>query len=440
MPKKLRIGLSLRGIGTHAAGWRAPDAQADGHVNIDFYREMVGLAEGALLDMIFFADRLAIAGRPDETFDALSRIDTCVHLEPISLLSALAMVSSRIGLVSTASTTYYEPYHVARKFATLDHISHGRAGWNCVTSWAPAEALNFSKVAPPPYGERYARGMEFVEVVRGLWDSWDDDAFVRNKETGLFFHPDKVHVLDHEGTHFKVKGPLGLPRTPQGRPVIVQAGASDDGQEIAAKHADVIYAASQTVEEARAYYESVKGRMAKYGRDRDELKIMPGLTVITAPTEAEALETFEHLQEHNDLEGAMTQVNTVMGDMSGYDLDGPVPDPVAPKLRSRAMQMVAMARKHDWTLRQLAKWIATAHGHRVIVGTPVQVADQMAEWFHEGVLDGYNLMPPYMPGAFREFTRLVIPELQNRGLFRTEYEGTTLRENLGLERPKSRYA
>ena len=433
MRPKMRIGLSMRGVGTHAAGWRQPRAQADGHVDIRFYTKLVQAAERAKLDMVFFADRLAISGRSDESFESLSRIDTCVHLEPIGLLNALAMVTSHIGLVSTASTTYYEPYHVARKFASLDHISGGRAGWNLVTSWAPAEAKNFSRLSPMAYDERYERGMEFAEVVTGLWDGWDEDAFARDKASGLFFHPDRVRKLDHQGKHFSVEGPINLPRTPQGRPIIVQAGSSDQGQEIAAKHADVIYAASQTIEEALGYYHSVKDRMEKYGRHRDELKIMPGLTVVVAETEAAALEDFERLQEQLEVEGALTQVNTVMGDISAFPLDGPVPDPPSPKLRSRAMQMVAMARKYNWTIRQLAKWMATAHGHRVIVGDPVQVADQMEDWFVKGALDGYNLMPPYTPGAFEDFCRLVIPELQRRGLFRTEYEGTTLRENLGLK-------
>jgi alkanesulfonate monooxygenase len=392
-------------------------------------------AERGLLDMAFLADGVGIRFN-DVPKGALSHTSKNVQFEPLTLLSALAMVTQRVGLVATASTTYNEPYHIARKFASLDHISGGRAGWNVVTSATDMEAQNFGLVGAPPKTGRYDRAVEFVEVVKGLWDSWEDDAFVRDQASGLNYHPDKVHVLNHEGKHFRVAGPLNVQRTPQGRPIIVQAGASEDGRELAAATADVVYAAAQTLGDARAYYADVKGRMAKYGRTPDQLKIMPGIMAVPGRTRQEAQDTYQVLQDLVQPVVGLGALANYLGDLSDHDLDGPVPEPANGRDHSRGQIFLEMARRGNLSIRQLYLSIAGGNGHRTVIGTPADIVDAMEEWFHNDAADGFNLLPTWLPGGLDDVVDQVIPEMQRRGLYRTSYEGRTLRENLGLDWPE----
>lgn len=434
--RQIRLGVSVRNP-YHIAGWRHPDSPRDGEFDFGHYIRVAQLAERGKFDMLFLADGVGVRAKDHPARRMVAH--DIVNFEPLTLLSALAMVTSRIGLVATASTTYNEPYHVARKFASLDHISKGRAGWNLVTSWSEAEALNFNRDAPPEKNARYDRATEFVDVVVGLWDSWDDDAFPVDKQSGIYFRPEKLHELNHQGRHFSVRGPLNVPRCPQGRPVIVQAGATDQGREIAAAHASAVYAASVELSDAQAYYRSIKDRMAKYGRSPDELAIMPGLSVIVGATEAEAQRKLRELQDLLDPAVGLMQLYNMVGDFSGYDIDGPVPVLGEPS-RVRSDLIYAMAKRESLTIRQLYERVCVSRGHNAIVGTPEQVVDLMEEWFRNGGADGFNILPANLPNGLQDFVDFVIPELQRRGLFRTEYEGTTLRDHLGLARPASRYA
>jgi alkanesulfonate monooxygenase len=377
--------------------------------------------------------------------EAISRSAQYIaNFEPITLLAALSAVTSHIGLVATASTSYNEPFHVARKFASLDHLSGGRAGWNLVTSGMEAEAKNFGREKHYQHGERYERAREFACIVVGLWDSWDDDAFVRDKQSGQFFHPDKMHWLNHKGENFSVRGPLNVPRTPQGRPVIVQAGGSEDMIAVAAEFAEVIFCAPLTLEAAQTFYADLKGRVARYGRDPDQVKIMPGLSAIVGRTEAEAQERYDYLQSLIHPIVAREILSLVLGsiDLSSYPLDGPFPEnlPKSNASQSTYQYVVDMARNEKLTMKEVALRVAGARGKAVVRGSPQQIADHMEEWFRQDGCDGFNLMPPFLPGGLDDFVDLVLPELRRRGLFRTEYEGRTLREHLGLARPLSRYA
>jgi FMN-dependent oxidoreductase (nitrilotriacetate monooxygenase family) len=438
--KQMRIGMSLRGHGYHLAAWRHPDVPADASVRIDHYVRTAQAAERGKCDLIFFADGLGIRER-DVPRGALARQGRdIIDLDPLTLLPALAMVTTHIGLVATASTTYNEPYHVARKFASLDLISQGRAGWNVVTSWSEAEAQNFNRDHQLDYATRYARAREFVDVVKGLWDSWDTDAFPYDKTSGQFYDESKMHVLNHQGTYFAVRGPLNVAPAPQRHPVIVQAGASPDGRELAAATADVVYCLPDTLDAARAYYADVKGRMAKYGRAPDDMKILPGLRPTVGRTPAEAHAKFNALQALLHPLVALSTLSSTFGDLSGYPLDGPVPlETGGPQgLRSISERLRARVRRDQPTIRQLSQQVAG--GAFNVIGTADEVANVMQEWFEQGACDGFNITPPRLPGGCDDFVDLVIPVLQRRGLFRTEYEGTTLRENLGLPPAVSRYA
>lgn len=438
-PRRIRLGVSMIGMGYHLAAWRHPDASAGGNMELRHFVRVTQAAERGLFDMAFLADGVGIRFN-DVPAGTLCRTSKNVQFEPLTLLSALAMVTERVGLVATASTTYNEPYHVARKFASLDHISGGRAGWNVVTSATDMEAQNFGLDGAPDKGGRYDRATEFVEVVKGLWDSWEDDAFIRDQASGLNYHPDKVHILNHQGEHFRVKGPLNVERTPQGRPVIVQAGASDKGRELAAATADVIYAAAQRLEDAQAYYRDVKGRMARYGRDPDALKIMPGLMAVPGRTRQEAQDKYDVLQELVQPIVGLGALANYLGDLSAHDLDGPVPEPANRRDHSRGQIFLEMARRGNLSIRQLYLSIAGGNGHRMVIGTPADIADAMEEWFHNEAADGFNILPTWLPGGLEDVVDMVVPEIQRRGLFRTAYEGRTLRENLGLAWPENRLA
>jgi alkanesulfonate monooxygenase len=439
---KMRLAAYFNPTGHHVASWRHPRAQKDASINFQHYIEIAQTAERAKFDMIFLADTVATR---EADMEAISRsVQFIAHFEPITLLSALAAVTKNIGLVATVSTTYNEPFNVARKFASLDWISNGRAGWNVVTSNGMPQALNFGRDSVDPHAIRYARAQEFVDVVKGLWDSWDDDAFVMNTETGLFFEPEKMHRLNHKGQYYSVRGPLNVPRPPQGHPVIVQAGASEEGKETAAMLAEAIFSPHLNIEAAKTYYDDVKGRMKKYGRAPDSLKILPGLSVVVAETDAKAEEDFNYLQSLIHPMVGREILSTMMGglDLSKYDMDKELPDPLPENKGSKGHyeSILAMARREKLTIRQLGERVAGARGKNTTHGSPKKVADYMESWFKAGACDGFCIMPPYIPGLHDDFCNLVIPELQKRGLFRTEYEGKTLRDNLGLAYPKSRYA
>jgi FMN-dependent oxidoreductase (nitrilotriacetate monooxygenase family) len=436
---QVKLGAFLHPSGHHIAAWRYPEAYAAAAVDFKHYTELARTAERGKFDMLFLADMTAMRNWP---LEQSSRVHTYVAgFEPITLLSALAAVTTHIGLVGTATTTYNEPFHVARKFASLDHLSGGRAAWNLVTSTNVGEAYNFGRESHLEHDARYDRATEFARVVRGLWDSWDDDAFVRDKETGRYFDPEKVHFLNHKGEHFSVRGPLNVPRAPQGRPVMVQAGTSEAGQDLAAEVADVLFATSQTLDHARRLCQSLKGRAAKFGREPDDIKVMPGLVPFVGSTQQEADDKFDKLQSlvHPDI--GLRLLGEMLGsiDLSGYPLDGPLPEIKETIGSHTALKLFTeMAKRENLTIRQLYLRAVT-RGHNIVRGTPARIADHIEEWFVGGGADGFNVMPPYLPGALGDFVDKVIPELQRRGLFRTEYEGRMLRDNLGLKRPGSRY-
>ncbi|SAK97001.1 monooxygenase [Caballeronia hypogeia] len=436
---KMKLGLSMRSLGYHVAAWRHPDAPPLGALNFESFYWAAQAAERAKFDMVFFADSLSVRGR-DEPKGAAARSSWNLELEPITVISALAPLTKNIGLVATASTTYNEPFHLARKFASVDFISGGRAGWNMVTSWSDDEAKNFSQTHTKDYDFRYERGAEFIDVVNGLWDSWDDDAIERNQQSGVFYDATKVHSLNHVGKHFKVAGPLTVARTPQGRPIIVQAGESEQGREIAAASADVVYTASDEIQRAKAFYASVKGRMEKYGRPMDALKILPGLTPFVGRTLQEAQDKHDQLQELIDPLVGLGALSRKVGDLSDLPLDEPLTRIAGARMKSAGDKVMAIVKEENLTLRQLYQRFASANGSRVVIGTASQIADTMQEWYEAYAADGFNITAARLPADMESFGELVVPELQRRGVFRTEYEASTLRENLGLPSAESRYA
>ena len=437
--EQIKLGMFLRPAGHHLAAWRHPSAQADAGVNFRHFVDIARTAERGLFDMLFSAD----SATANAVFNdrGLRRMSYVAWIEPFTLLASLAAVTTHIGLACTASTTYEEPFSLARRFASLDHVSGGRAAWNLVTTGNHTAAQNFSKVEHPQKSDRYRRAREFAEVVIGLWDSWDDDAFIRDRETGIFFDPQKMHRLGHVGEHFSVAGPLNVARSPQGRPVLVQAGASEEGVELAAETAEVVFAATPTLVEAKAFYSDLKTRLVKHGRELDDLKIMPGFFITVGPTRSEAQEKHEYLQSllHAEVGLALLEQRTGL-DLQGHDVDGPFPElPEGEVVSSRATLIRDTAIKDGLSIRQTWQRIAGGRGHFDFHGSASDVADVMEEWFTGGGADGFNIMPPIMPGGLDDFVDLVVPELQRRGLFRTRYEGSTLRENLGLKRPANRH-
>ena len=421
--------------------WKHPDARAEGDLDIGMYTSLARTAERGRLDIIFMADGYSI--KDDGLHpDALRGMSTVVHFDPLTLLAVLSTVTSRIGLVCTGSTTYNEPYDLARRLAGLDHMSGGRAGWNVITSQMASEALNFGYDGPLSTEVRYARAREFLDVCHGLWDSWDDDAFPRDKASGTYVEPSRMHVLDHKGRFFKVRGPLNVARMPQGRPVICQAGESEEGREFAAQSADMMHGKAASLEHGQAFYGPMKARLARYGRSPDSLKIMTGLCCVVGRTEAEAQDKFDRVQATISPLEARAFAVQFMG--PEFDLDGDpfLPIPVLPHLDTIA-QRKRIALDVDGrrlSLVELGHRITACMGHLMMIGTPSSIADQMERFVDEGGSDGFALMPHYLPGGLDDFVALVVPELQRRGRLRTEYEGTTLREHLGLARPPSRYA
>ncbi|MDR3538984.1 MAG: NtaA/DmoA family FMN-dependent monooxygenase [Acetobacteraceae bacterium] len=440
--RQMHLGLSIANIGYHHAAWRHPDVPADGAMRFEHYRRCARLAEEGRFDLIFLADTASVRALDKPAF-AREREHEQVKHEPLALMAALAAITTRVGLVPTVSSTYAEPYNVARSVGALDHLSHGRAGWNLVTGFCPDEARNYGWDGVPPPDTRYARAPEFLDVVQALFDGWDDDAVPRDKASGVFFDRTKMHMLDHRGRFFKIRGPLDLPPLPQRRPPVFTAGTSEESQELAAKFADVVYAGKVTLDDARSYYASVKGRLARYGRTPEELLILPGIMTYVGRTRQEAQDKFDQLQELLTPEHGLGLLATYgLPDYSGHDLDAPVPDlPAGVEVFGQyASVALAKARREGLSIRQLYQMIGGGFWSLRAIGTAADIADLMEEWVTTGAADGFNLQPPCVPISAEDFVALVIPELQRRGLFRREYEGCTLREHLGLPPAISRHA
>lgn len=436
---RIHLNVFVATTGHHEASWRLPGTQPERTGDIAYYQEIAATAERGKLDSVFFGDHLALAE---------VRYRSEGRFEPLMMLAALATTTSQIGLIATASTTYTEPYNLARQFASLDHISHGRAGWNIVTTWVAAVARNFGLERPLVHADRYARATEYLDVVTKLWDSWQDDAYVMDRAAGIFADRSRIHAIGHEGTYFRVAGALNVPRPPQGRPVLVQAGSSDDGRSFAAQYAEAIFTAQRELKDAQAFYADIKQRAAALGRDPAQMLIMPGLSAIVGSTTREARAIQEQLDELSvPALGLESLAATFDGhDFTGLPLDEPVPLDAFPNpetlvnSQSRARLIVDLAQREKLTLRMLLRRMAHARGHKVVAGTPEEIVAVMMEWFENGAADGFNLVPPYFPGAFTDFVEHVVPLLQKRGVFRRDYEGSTLRDHYGLTRPESRFA
>ncbi|MEU2256872.1 LLM class flavin-dependent oxidoreductase [Nocardia xishanensis] len=435
--KTFHLNAFLMGVGHHESAWRHPRTEARRVLDVAHFQELGRIAERGKLDSVFFADGLAVGPQ--------IKRNTLAVFEPVTLLSAIATATERIGLIATASTTYNEPFNLARVFASLDHLSGGRAGWNIVTSGNEQEAFNFGYDAIPEHARRYERAEEFVDVAVQLWDSWESGAIVLDEETGVFADPDRVHTIDHVGERFRVRGPLNSPRSPQGRPLLVQAGSSESGKEFAARYAEAVFTAQRTLEEGQRFYRDLKSRLPKYGRSADELKVLPGLVPFIAdtPEQARALE-----QEFTDLispDYALRQLSSLLGvDLTAHALDAPLPPlPEESEIeggKSRFTLVKELAEHERLTVRQLIGKLGGGRGHRTFAGTPEQIADELQTWFENGAADGFNIMPPYLPGGLTDFVDRVVPILQERGLFRTEYTATTLRGHYGLEPVESQFA
>ena len=436
--RQLHLGAFMRPASIHAGAWRYPGAWPDMNFNFERIKQSIQTLERAKFDAFFMADHMAVLNMP---MDALKRSHTVTSFEPFTLLSALSQATTHIGLVATGSTTFDAPYHIARRFASLDHISNGRAGWNIVTTSNPDAALNFGLDEHMEHGERYHRAREFYDVVTGLWDSWADDAFVRDVDSGTFFEPDKMHVLDHKGEHLKVRGPLNIARPVQGWPVIVQAGASESGRQLAAETAEAVFTAQSSLKVGQQFYADVKGRMAKLGRNREHMKILPACFVVVGETVEEAQSETRQarqpgaLRQRDRLRCRSRSVTTHRSSIrTSRCRTFPTPTPA----RVAASAPSPWRKRENLTVRQLAQRMSGYSG-LAMVGTPKTIADEMQEWLETEGSDGFTVMFPYLPGGLDDFVKGVVPELQRRGLFRREYEGTTLRENLGLPRPENRF-
>jgi FMN-dependent oxidoreductase (nitrilotriacetate monooxygenase family) len=439
MKRQLHLNLFIHGRGHHEAAWRHPRSSPLPLTDIRYYQDLARRAEAALFDSVFLADQLALGE------DASQAART--WLEPVTVLAALAVSTSHIGLIATASTTYTEPFNLARQFASIDHISRGRAGWNIVTSWLATAARNYGGAGPVGHEERYARGEEFMSVVKALWDSWAADAVLDDRGRGLYARPDRIRAINHRGDFYQVAGPLNMPRCPQGRPVLVQAGSSDTGRRFAARHAEAVFTAHMAKATAQEFYADLKRLAAAEGRNPEHLLILPGLSPMIGSTEEEARRLAAEINDLSDPEVGRKRLSGRFGghDFSHLPLDRPLapedfPDPdTVEAARSRTEVILNLVRRDRPTLRQLLAYMAGARGHFTTAGTPQQVADLIADWFADGAADGFNLMPPVLPAMLDAFIAEVVPILQRRGLFRTAYEGATLREHYGLPWPESAF-
>ncbi len=435
--RRLHLGAFMRPASIHPGAWRYPGAYPDANFNFQHMKYFAQKLEQGKFDVFFMADHLALLNMP---IDALKRSATVTSFEPMTLLSALASVTEHIGLVATGSTTYDEPFHVARRFASLDHISNGRAGWNVVTTSNPDASMNFGREEHMEHADRYARAREFFNVVTGLWDSWADDAFIRDIENGIYFNTERLHTLNYRGKHLSSRGPLNIGRPIQGWPVIVQAGASDAGRQLAAETAEAVFASHNHLAGGQTFYSDIKDRMKKLGRNKDNLKILPACFVVVGDTIEEARAKRAHLDSLIHYETAIASLSIVLGhDASKFDPDMPLPDiPESNASKSAREKAIDLAKTENLTVRQLAQRLGGFSG-LAIVGTPKTIADEMEEWLMTGGCDGFTIMFPFLPEGLDSFVDKVIPELQDRGLFRKGYEGPTLRENLGLPRPENQY-
>ncbi|MGW4292047.1 LLM class flavin-dependent oxidoreductase [Micromonospora chersina] len=437
MSRTLHLNAFLMGVGHHEAAWRHPRTDPRRIADVTHFQELARIAERGTLDSVFLADGLAVGPAVRHNIQAV--------FEPLTLLAALATATEHIGLIATASTTYNEPFNLARKFASLDHLSGGRAGWNIVTSAQAREARNFNLDDHPEHAERYRRAAEFVDVAIKLWDSWEDDALVLDPAAGVFADTDRVHEIAHQGERFRVHGPLNTPRPPQGRPLLVQAGSSADGIAFAARYAEAVFTAQQTLADGQAFYAELRRATAAAGRDPDGVKVLPGIAPVIGGTESEARALADELEALIVPEHALAQLSGMTGlDLTGLPLDGPLPDlpdvSAVQSHQSRYQLVVDLARREKLTIRQLIGRLGGGRGHRVVAGAPEQIADQIELWFTQGAADGFNVMPPLLPHGLEAFVDHVVPLLRRRGLFRHEYTGRTLREHYGLPRPASAYA
>lgn len=438
MTRQIILNAFVSPVGHHFSAWRHPISTPERSHDIEYFKNIAQIAERGVLQSLFLADALGGGGRQGT--------GGSTGLEPLTLLSALAAVTKHIGLIGTASTTFSDPFNLARAFASLDHISKGRAGWNIVTTANVDAAANFSR-DNVSHADRYVRAEEFLQVTTALWDSWEDDAEILDKASGDRVNLSKIHEIDHVGPQFRVKGPLSSPRTPQGWPVLVQAGSSDDGMAFAARWAEAIFTAHQTLENAQRFYDDIKSRVVAAGRNPDGVKVLPGLSAVIGSTEEEALALQSELDDFAVPPTGPVPLRGSNGvDLSAFDLDKPLPLDELPDEsqwegnRSRFALIVDIARRENITVRQILRRLAGARGHYVMAGTPEQVADTIQLWIENGAADGFNIMPPLYPSQLEIFVDHVVPILQQRGLFHTEYENRTLRENYGLPRPASRYA
>ncbi len=435
--RQLHLNVFIHGVGHHESIWRDPVSAPGGVTDLSHYTEIARIAERGTFDSLFLADAPALFG---------SVRNAALSLEPFTLLSALAAVTERIGLIGTASTTFTEPYNLARQFASLDHLSRGRAGWNIVTTASEAAARNFGLDRLPTHADRYGRSREYLEVATRLWDSWEPDAVVLDRENNVFADPARVHDTAYAGEYFSVHGPLNVPRSPQGRPVLVQAGSSEAGRDFAGEWAEAIFTSQLSVEAAREFRADIRARATANGRDPGHVNVLPGVIPILGSTEEEARRLRDEWLALTDSEVGLSLLQGQLGgiDLSGHDLDAPFPDlgdsSGTEAGKSRWDLIVRLARTEGLTLREVLAWFAAGHGHRVFVGTPEQLAGQFEYWLTTGASDGFNIMPPRLPDTFEHFVDHVVPILRSRGLFRAEYSGTTLREHYGLPVPANRYA
>lgn len=428
-PRRLRLGLFVQPVGHHVSGWRLTE-QLGEPTDIDWLITIAKKAEAGTFDLFFVGDALATS---------MYRLpSTMARLEPLTLLSALAVHTRHIGLAATASTTFSDPFTLARSFSSLDHISRGRAAWNVVTSFSSDVARNFSRDDMPGHSERYARAREFLEVAGKLWNGWEEGAVQPDADSGRYFVDEKIKPINHRGAHFSVQGPLNITRSPQGRPVIIEAGSSADGQKLAAETAEVVFTAAATLEEGQAFYQSQKQQVAAAGRHPEHVVIMPGVMPIVGETREQAEALWKKLNTLVDIDNGLKQLSLRFGlDLSEYPLDGPVPEvPLGEGNQSRVRLLTDMAKRDNLTLRELAAIAAGSRGHRVIVGTAQDIADDFQQWLEQGAADGFNIMPAIMPEQLDLFIERVIPELRKRGLFHDHYQYATLRENLGLPQPE----
>lgn len=438
---EMKLGLYLVQTGYHEGAWRDPNAPAGGGIDIDHYAHLAALAENAAFHFVFFADTASVVERDNASMARAGRND---GFEPLTLLSALSSRTQNIGLVATASTMYHQPYHLARMLASMDHLSRGRAAWNIVTSGFKSEAPNFGDKELPDHDTRYARAREFVDVVKGLWDSWEDGAFIRDKQSGIFADTSKLHLLNHQGDYLSVRGPLNTARPPQGYPVLVQAGASEAGIEFASELGEVVFTAEPSLENGKRYYATLKDKARSLGRDENQVQVMPGIVPIVGRTRQEAVDKLQKLQSYTHPDLAIETASRWLGfvaDLHSIDLDSLVPAalPQTNFIQSRQKVLLDLATSQRYTWRQLIRLVSDSKGHLMVVGTPGEIADTMVDTFDQRAADGFNVLPATVPGGLKEFVELVIPELRRRGKFRSRYSGQTLRENLGLKRPLNRF-